>query len=126
MKNAKNYPPDWKDVIRPAILKRDLYVCTMCPTRHRTTGYYDSRKNFIACDEFMLAWAKAQGKKVFTIYLQVIHLDHNPANCDNFNLASACPRCHLRYDRQYNIALRKLAKRKYVSKPIFSGVTPIY
>lgn len=89
----------------------------MCPTRHRTTGYYDARKNFIACDELMLIWAKKEKKKIFTVHLQVMHLDNNPANNENSNLASGCPRCHLKRDRINNTALRLMSRNKYAKKP---------
>jgi len=43
-----------------------------------------------------------EGRFVTTV-LSCAHLDQNPANNDPANLASLCPRCHLRHDRQQHI-----------------------
>ena len=34
------------------------------------------------------------------VVLTTAHLDHNPANCTDDNLAALCQRCHLRYDAE--------------------------
>lgn len=96
------YAPDWRDTIRPAILKRDQYRCKHCGVKHRAKGYYDNSGYFIECDEFMIEWAKRNNIKPFTMYLQVAHLDQNKQNNDDKNLLSLCPRCHGKYDK--NIA----------------------
>ena len=100
------YSIDWRDKIRPSILKRDNYKCKNCGISHRAVGYFDASKKFIECDNFMQEWAKRNKIKLQTIYLQVAHLDQNPDNNEESNLKSLCPRCHLAYDRIYNIAKR--------------------
>src|SRR5215472_13967655 len=37
------------------------------------------------------------------VVLTVMHLDHNPANCDPANLQAACQRCHLGYDKTIHV-----------------------
>ena len=34
------------------------------------------------------------------VVLTIAHLDHDPANCADDNLAALCQRCHLRHDRK--------------------------
>lgn len=40
------------------------------------------------------------------------HLDHDPAHNDPANLASLCPRCHLRHDRQQHLQSARRNRRK--------------
>jgi hypothetical protein len=44
--------------------------------------------------------------------LTCAHLDQNPAHNDPANLASLCPRCHLRHDRQQHIQSAYRNRRK--------------
>lgn len=100
------YHPDWKDVIRPAILKRDGYKCSDCGIRHKSRVYKSSRGAYVVCDEFIEAWALGQGKKVFTVFLNVAHLDHDKTNNNGKNLISKCPRCHSLFDAPHKALLR--------------------
>lgn len=46
--------------------------------------------------------------------LQVAHLNHDPSDCAEANLLSACGRCHLAYDRpmhQAHARVTRAAKR---------------
>lgn len=111
--NLKDYHPEWRDRIRPEILKRDKFRCAVCGVKQKTVGYRDSKQRFIQCDEFMVQWAKDQGIKTFTVYLSVIHLDHNKKNNEPSNLRTACQLHHNRHDhhhRKMNRALRKQTK----------------
>lgn len=99
MRNKDRYNELWYDVIRPAILKRDCYKCTRCHVKHRAIGYRANSGKFIECDKFMIEWCKTKGIKVFKIFLQVAHLDHDPSNNDYSNLRSFCARCHLSNDK---------------------------
>ncbi len=106
--NKKEYHPNWTDVIRPSILKRDGYKCRSCGMRHKLRVYKDSRGKYVECDEFIETWAKKNGKKVFTLYLQVAHLDNDKTNNAPENLLSLCPRCHSIRDREHKALLRKI------------------
>lgn len=96
--NYALYPPNWKDEIRPSILKRDGYKCGKCKVRQRAKGYRDVFGNFVECDEFLLDWCVRNSKKTFTIYLSVMHLDHDISNNNPQNLLSGCQQCHNRHD----------------------------
>lgn len=105
------YHPDWRDKIRPDILRRDGYKCVTCGRRQREIGYWKSPGQWVPCDEFMVQWAKDHGFRVITVYLQIAHLDHDKTNNDYNNLATKCARCHARYDaRQRSIS--RLGRKK--------------
>lgn len=114
MKNRHRYSAGWFDTIRPAVLRRDNYKCTVCNATQRSQGYYDAHEQFIICDPLMIRWAAKQKIKIRTIYLQVAHLDQDPSNDSLANLKTFCPRHHLNYDRAFNAA-RRLAKRSPVN-----------
>jgi hypothetical protein len=106
------YHPDWKDIIRPAILKRDGYKCGHCGIKHKARVYKDSTGKYVECDEFMENWAKSTQRKVFTLYLQIAHLDHNKQNNEPSNLKALCPVHHARFDSEH----KKLARITYTAK----------
>jgi len=114
------YAEDWKDVIRPAILKRDNYKCSDCGARHRSRVYKKTNGGYHFCDEFTETWAKNNGRKVFTLYLQVAHLDHNKQNNHPSNLLTKCPRCHALYDKGIKAIKRNIVLN---SAPISKGST---
>ncbi len=102
------YPADWKDRIRPDILKRDHYKCKRCGVPQRSKGYRDPHGEFILCDDFMLAWAQDCNLKIITIFLAVAHLNHDTSDNDYGNLASMCQQCHNRHDSQHRAMNRKI------------------
>jgi len=118
--NYKKYHPDWRDVIRPAILKRDNYKCRHCHVQHKALVYRKSDGTYHECDEFEYNWAKANQKKPFQLFLQVAHMDHDKGNNNHDNLMSLCPRCHGKFDKAHKMMQRKilqtdLQKRKSAS-----------
>lgn len=99
--NYKNYHPDWQDIIRPAVLKRDSYKCRHCGINHKSVVYLDSRNKYVECDDFIEDWAKANGKKPYKLFLHVAHIDQNKSNNDFKNLMTLCPRCHSSFDAEF-------------------------
>ena len=117
MKNKQNYHADWSDIIRPAILKRDGYKCTKCNIKHKGFISKIGSKTEHVIDDFEAAWLRSKGHVVAKVYLQVCHLDQNPANNEYSNLVSMCPACHLRYDNQYNVIKRMLKRNNVATEP---------
>lgn len=113
------YSPDWKDIIRPSILKRDNYKCKVCGIVHKTRVYKNKAGKYVECDEFIEVWAKSNGFKVFTLYLQVAHLDHNKSNNDPSNLITLCPVHHAKNDAQHKAFSRKVYKKKIDVNPVY-------
>lgn len=108
--DLSQYHPDWRDIIRPAILKRDNYKCQHCGVRHKIRCYKDTQGKYIECDTFMEEWAKSTNRRVFTLYLQVAHKDHNKSNNDPNNLITLCPVHHARYDSEHKRFARIMYK----------------
>jgi len=106
----KNYPPNWKDEIRPAVLKAAGYKCEFCGIKQRAKGYRKANGEFVECDEFMINWAKKNNIKVITIHLAVMHMDHDVKNCSMSNLRAGCQQCHNRYDAPFR-RLNRISKR---------------
>ena len=107
MRNRKEYPENWEDEIRPGILKRDNFKCKVCQAEHRKTYVFqkDGTKFKIPKEEIK-EW-KEYGDKAYTVYLQIAHLDRDTNNNDYSNLMALCPKCHLNYDREFNMLKRK-------------------
>lgn len=104
------YPANWKDEIRPGVLKRANYKCEVCGVGQRWKGYRDRVGDFVHCDEFMLKWAKKHNTKIITIYLAVAHLDHDVENNEDSNLRAMCQQCHNRYDAEFRKVNRLKSK----------------
>jgi 5-methylcytosine-specific restriction endonuclease McrA len=101
--NKKLYNDDWKDVIRPSILKRDKFKCQICNIKHRSVLYKDWIKGWLPADNSDFDWLKSKGFAVRKIYLQISHTDQNKTNNDYSNLRALCPSCHLRFDAQFRL-----------------------
>lgn len=121
--NYKEYSPDWKDIIRPQILQRDGYKCQSCGINHKIRVYKNSRKDYVECDDFIEEWAKKNGKKVFTLYLAVAHLDHDKSNNDPSNLLTLCPKCHSKYDAAYKRSMRNIILNRTAQPKSFRELT---
>lgn len=105
----KNYPADWKTVIRPRILHREGHCCKWCgvlnksdlPRKCCTKPDYDERQKCRTC-----------GKRRPRVVLTIAHLDHNPKNNDDDNLAALCQRCHLAYDQVHHAKNARITRQK--------------
>jgi hypothetical protein len=84
--DLKNY------VIRPLVLKRDGYKCTACGIPHKSRVYSNSKKTYVLCDQLIEEWAKAQGKKVFTVYLNIVNTSGYDFSENSNDWVSLCPR----------------------------------
>lgn len=97
--DMKRYLPDWK-AIRARILERDGHKCRWCGAAN-----YEPHP--------------ITGSKVV---LTIMHWpDHNPANCTDDNLSSACQKCHNGMDaphRAINAAATRRRKREQRSGQI--------
>ncbi|HLY29910.1 MAG TPA: hypothetical protein VKQ36_02670 [Ktedonobacterales bacterium] len=75
--NRKLYPANWPDISR-RIREREGNRCLWCGIANGTMR---------------------DGKRgPYRVVLTVAHLNHDPADCRDSNLAALCQRCHLSYD----------------------------
>jgi len=101
------YPKNWKSEIRPAILERDGNCCKFCGIPNHSIGFRNSAGHW---EEIEKSFAgdmyaedmKEAGYKIIKIVLTIMHLDHDITNNDYTNLAAACQKCHLNYDKEHH------------------------
>lgn len=110
--NYKEYHPDWRDIIRPDILRRDKYVCTQCGIRHKTYIMYISVGGWQYIERSEYDEYKRVGIRVAKVILQVAHLDNNKLNNGYNNLLSLCLSCHHKRDTEHKRIMRKAKKRE--------------
>lgn len=122
MRNKNRYPENWLDTVRPSILKRDGYKCRECGIPHRSYVVKNQDKTYSEISQLQMVQFREQGKQAFRIYLQIAHLDNNPANIKESNLISLCPPCHLKLDSPFKQLLRKANKINAIES---LGGTPI-
>lgn len=100
---------EYQQIVRPSILKRDNYSCRSCKIRNKARVYLTTRGKYVECDDFIEAWALANGKKVFSIGLQVVMIDPFIDDYTPFNLLTLCQQCAAKQER----FTRKLLKSSY-------------
>lgn len=119
--NKDKYPADWLE-IRERIRQRSGDRCEKCGIYNHAVGYRDEERIFKRTDgniyHFMaglgkLPYSEAKelavflnefeedGYKWIVIVCTVAHLDHNPENNADDNLAFLCQKCHNNYDRKH-------------------------
>ena len=109
--NYAKYPPDWFDVIRPAVLAKDGYKCADCKAGQRQLFTWVNGERMLIVGDFEREYYITRGHKISTIWLSISHQDHNTENNHISNLFARCQRCHLRHDKEWHRATR-LARKK--------------
>lgn len=120
--NKHRYPKDWAEV-RARILKRAGNRCEHagCGARNYSVGFWaiengayrwvahwgqnDNQRTYTEAREVAaeLHWSRSQeGRKPTIIVLTIAHLDHQPENCTDDNLAAMCQRHHLAHDHEHH------------------------
>ncbi len=96
---AELYPADWS-AISARIREWAGDRCEWCGAPNGATVYRDEfgQWHVESTDEATIL--RQAGRRGVRIVLTVAHLDHDPRNCDDANLAALCQQCHLRYDAQ--------------------------
>lgn len=103
---------EFSNVVRPLVMKRDGYSCKSCGVRDKTIVYNNARGVYVECDEFTAEWAKANGKSVFKVVLEVVQVDPTIDSFAPSNLVTYCKKCKHKAHR--------LLKRKKIQA--FKGV----
>lgn len=112
------YPKDWK-IISLQIRERDGNCCKWCKApngqaivRAEDGSFYmqgDGTVRSADTGEYlgMARGSEYPGYRMVRIVLTVAHLDHQPENVADDNLAALCQRCHLRYDARHHASTRR-------------------
>lgn len=98
--NKHLYPDNW-DEVRERIRIRAKDKCEWCGAVNHSYVNRITRELCLQDEE-----------NTIRIVCTTAHLDHNPENCDDENLAFLCQRCHNRYDMPHRIQTRKATKLK--------------
>ena len=102
------YPPDWKERIRPEILKRAKYKCENCGAPHKSFRVDVSKGCVYYLNSEDAKQENKLGIKTTRIILTISHQDHNIMNNEYNNLKALCQKCHLKYDKELHLMNRKI------------------
>lgn len=115
--NRDRYPADWP-AISARIRAREGNACKWCDVHNHELGGRDATGRWHAAEPtgdngLRLQWPREGDEawcvgghwlRIVRIVLTVAHLDHQPENCADDNLAALCQRCHNRYDAAHRKA----------------------
>jgi hypothetical protein len=134
IKDKSLYPKDWKE-IRNRILEREGHKCKFCRVENYACVKWDKtgkeweracgnihldQLGMGDCDYKSARFAVDHWNEIeedrgwIVIVLTIMHLDHNPGNNEDSNLAAGCQRCHNNYDaafRRKNAAATRKKKK---------------
>jgi ribosomal protein L37AE/L43A len=121
----KKYHLNWKDLIRPLILKRANNCCEFCKVPNYKLilrGFWNGIECYQDADGNIFD-AKtsepigsdylgevSQKNKLIKVVLTISHLDHNIGNNEESNLKALCQKCHLNWDKEHHKESRKRNK----------------
>lgn len=88
-----DYPPDWKDIAR-GVKEAANWTCVRCDHPHDPQAGYT---------------------------LTVHHLAMDPANCELWNLAALCQRCHLKIQNRMDFHQQYMLEHSAWMKPFVEG-----
>ena len=108
--NKFKYPRNFNDAIRPAVLKRDNYKCTVCHLPSRIRYVLDASGLWIEADPTVEAWAKENDVKISKSVLSVSHRNHFTFDNRLENLQTLCGACHLKHDRKHKATVAKFGE----------------
>lgn len=133
--NKELYPggsptsPEWK-ALRERILEREGHKCKWCKAPNyqwitrgagQCSGTYMLIEGDVYDDQTGERLGLARGSeydwsRIVQVILTIAHLDQDPANNDDENLAALCQRCHNRHDAPHRA--RNAAKTRHAKKAI--------
>ena len=97
--NALGYDVNWRDIVRPEILKVYKYKCSECGLSNHTKYTYENGNRVILDDDWLLNKYKDTGFKISCIHLSISHQCHTKSCINTQHLVTRCQSCHLRYDK---------------------------
>jgi hypothetical protein len=128
------YGPDWDSISQRIRFERAQGRCEACgrPHRHIICVVADGRWIDPATDG---QWRGPSGEpigeptirdlrtvRLVRVVLTTAHLDHDPTNSADANLAAWCQRCHLAYDLGHHLSNRRHTLRaRWALADLFDG-----
>lgn len=94
------YPANWNQISYRIRFERAGGKCERCGIEHNA---YRSGEGVVVYDPDLIPI----GMKFSRIVLTTAHLDHDPTNNQETNLAALCQRCHLAHDLRHHLRSRR-------------------
>lgn len=122
------YGREWRTVIRPRILRRARNRCERChkPDRAEVFVWRGLWRPVDVGASWRTEWgiettweAPSRERRRIRVVLTVAHLNHDPADNRDENLAALCQWCHLHHDRSHHKDTR--AGRKDAARPLLAA-----
>lgn len=115
------YPPDWREISHRIRFDRAKGRCERCGAPHL---FYRTRSGLIIPPRLLevfhetmtMAEAAQLGFRLSRIVLTTAHLNHDPTDNREENLAALCQRCHLAHDQQHHWQSRRVNLEKAVGQ----------
>lgn len=125
IKDKSLYPKDWP-IIRQRVLERDSHKCKQCGAPQHVHIMRSTIDPFYWCmddprtggcrtwEGDLYKWSEAPEEydtsRMIYVVLTVAHLDHNPQNNADDNLATLCQRCHLVWDKDQHVGNSRVTR----------------
>lgn len=104
------YPPDWKAISLRVRFERAGGKCEHCEAPH---GWFRDQYDVL---HDPATWAGLQTNgfhwRASKIVLTTAHLNHDPSDNREENLAALCQRCHLAHDLKHHLQSRRINREK--------------
>ena len=104
----KDYAPNWKTEIRPAILERANNCCEQCGVENAKWVWYHPSLTHLCSQDVSdgMRWYGAtedsDPQEGYLVCLTISHTNHDINDNRHENLLALCQTCHLRHDATYH------------------------
>lgn len=109
--NWKDYPPLWKEKIRPSVLMRDDFKCVRCGVKHGDSIVREKKGVFRVLNYTEVCERLLNKLKVVKIVLSVHHVCEDKMCEDISHMESLCQRCHVNADKKMHRIKRMQSSR---------------
>lgn len=108
------YPPNWQQISFRIRFVRAEGRCEWCGVEHKAVGHRDENGEFHPVSTSTNL--SDESLRLITIILTTAHLNHDPTDNRETNLAALCQRCHLNHDREHHAKSRARNARRNAIK----------
>lgn len=108
------YPKNWREISRRIRFERAGGKCERCAAPHNKWRRSDSDYFYDSLEDAALGAVNIHEDeaKLTRIVLTTAHLNHDPTDNREENLAALCQRCHLAHDQHHHLQSRRLNRER--------------
>jgi len=109
------YPPDWKAISLRIRFERAGGKCERCEAPHGWFRRADEPDLFFDSLEEAVLYSDnvhEDDTSISRVVLTTAHLNHDPSDNREENLAALCQRCHLAHDLKHHLQSRRINREK--------------